>query len=317
MHVHYNIDQLPVISSPVITIGSYDGVHKGHVAILEQLIEKANEIGGKSVVITFHPHPRKILLNAETPSLLSSFDERIERFAALGIDHLVVVPFDYHFSELSATAYIEDFIVHKFNPKMVIIGFDHRYGKGREGDFELLKTMGKQFGFDVQEIPEKLLNDSKISSTSIRNALLEGNIKSANALLGYEYTLEGRVVKGDQLGRTIGFPTANLSITETEKLIPATGVYAVGVKIKLKTGIINAEGMMNIGYRPTVNGKERRIEVNIFDFDQDIYEETLSVNIKEYIRKEMKFSGLDALKEQLANDRETIRELLRGLRIVE
>ncbi len=317
MQVHYKIDNLPPLVSPVITIGSFDGVHKGHVAILKQLISKANELKGETVVITFHPHPRKILFSAEAPSLLSSFDERIERFSSLGIDHLVVVPFDFHFSELDAREYVEKFIIDTFSPKMVIIGFDHRFGKGRAGDFGLLKQMGEQFGFEVQEIPEELLHDSKISSTAIRNALLEGNLKVANDLLGYEYPLEGRVIRGDQLGRTIGFPTANLAITETEKLIPATGVYAVGVHIKLNNGFIHGEGMMNIGYRPTVNGKERRIEVNIFDFDQDIYEEILSVEIKAFIRKEMKFPSLDALKEQLANDRNKIKELLATLKSAE
>lgn len=306
MQVHYNIDELPLIEQSVITIGSFDGVHKGHAAILNQLKFEAAKIGGETVVITFHPHPRKILHTLEAPSLLTSLDERIRLFQKTGIDHLVIVPFDLRFSELEASEYIDQILVGHFHPKVIVIGFDHRFGKERKGDYLLLKTMGEQLGYEVVEIPEKILKDSKISSTNIRKTLMEGRISETTMLLGYYYQLEGLVIRGDQLGRTLGFPTANMAITETEKLIPTTGVYAVNVKIKKADQIIEAKGMMNIGYRPTVNGKERRIEVNIFDFNEDIYDRTICVELIAFIRNEMKFSGLDALKAQLAADKEQI-----------
>lgn len=306
MQVHYNIDELPLIKQSVLTIGSFDGVHTGHAAILNQLKFEAGKIGGETVVITFHPHPRKILHALEAPSLLTSLDERIRLFQKTGIDHLVIVPFDLRFSGLEASEYIEQFLVRHFHPKVIVIGFDHRFGKERKGDYLLLKTMGEQLGYQVVEIPERILKDSKISSTNIRKMLLEGRISETTLLLGYYYQLEGLVIRGDQLGRTLGFPTANMAITETEKLIPTTGVYAVNVKIKKEDQTISAKGMMNIGYRPTVNGKERRIEVNIFDFNEDIYDRTISVELIDFIRNEMKFSGLEALKSQLVADKEQI-----------
>jgi riboflavin kinase/FMN adenylyltransferase len=306
MQVHYNIDELPLIEQSVITIGSFDGVHTGHAAILNQLKFEAAKIGGETGVITFHPHPRKILHALEAPSLLTSLDERIRLFQKTGIDHLVIVPFDLRFSELEASEYIDQILVGHFHPKVIVIGFDHRFGKERKGDYLLLKTMGEQLGYEVVEIPEKILKDSKISSTNIRKTLMEGRISETTMLLGYYYQLEGLVIRGDQLGRTLGFPTANMAITETEKLIPTTGVYAVNVKIKKADQTIEAKGMMNIGYRPTVNGKERRIEVNIFDFNEDIYDRTICVELIAFIRNEMKFSGLDALKAQLAADKEQI-----------
>lgn len=306
MEVHYKIENLPQFQQAVITIGSFDGVHSGHAAILDQLKEQAHLHQGETVVITFHPHPRKILHAADTPSLLTSLDERIALFEKNGINHLVVVPFDLNFSKLSAEEYIQNFLVNNFYPKVIVIGFDHRFGKERQGDYAMLKEKGNLYGYEVVEIPEKILNDSKISSTNIRKALIEGRIEETNSLLGYCFQLEGIVIRGDQLGRTLGFPTANLAITETEKIIPATGVYAVGVHLKINGNHIEKVGMMNIGYRPTVSGKERRIEVHIFNFNEDIYDHILTVELKAYIRNEMKFSGLDALKIQLANDKQTI-----------
>jgi riboflavin kinase/FMN adenylyltransferase len=238
--------------------------------------------------------------------LLTSLDERIERFEAFGIDHLVVVPFDPAFAELTASDYLEKFIVAYFHPKLIIIGNDHRFGKERSGDFTLLETMGPRYGYEVMEIPEQVLNQSRVSSTSIRHALLNGEIQLANELLTYDYQLRGKVVVGDKLGRTLGYPTANLSIIDSDKLIPASGVYAVNVELNKNGEQRNLRGMMNIGYRPTVNGKERRIEVHIFSFDEDIYDEILKVSLVAYTRKEMKFSGLDALKEQLNKDKESI-----------
>lgn len=307
MKVHYDIEQLPLFSNAVLTIGSFDGVHLGHKSILEQLKSEAKKINGETIVITFHPHPRKIIQHEETPALLTSIDERINHFETCGIDHLVIVPFDLGFSELNAKDYVEKFLVSNFHPKMIVIGYDHRFGKDRNGDYELLHELGEDFNYKVIEIPEKLLNDSKISSSQIRHCLLEGKIEDSVKLLGYSYQLTGIVIKGDQLGRKIGYPTANLLIIDTEKLIPAGGVYAVSVKIYTEENPIKKFGMMNIGYRPTVNGKERRIEVHILDFDEEIYGVKVAVELNFFIRNEIKFSGLDSLKEQLDKDKKNCR----------
>jgi riboflavin kinase / FMN adenylyltransferase len=310
MEIHFQLEQLPLFKNPVLTIGAFDGVHSGHLAILDELKQVADQIQGETVVITFHPHPRRILNNADAPALLTSLSERIERFEHLGIHHLVVVPFDPAFAEMSATDYINKFLIDLFHPKVIIIGNDHRFGKDRSGDLSMLKDFGVSGGFTVKEIPEKLLNESRVSSTNIRHALLNGDIKLANQLLTYNYQLIGTVVVGDRLGRTLGFPTANLSMLDSDKLIPASGVYAVHVLL-LKGGQKRAyKGMMNIGYRPTVNGKERRIEVHIFKFDEDIYNEILVVSLVAHTRKELKFAGLEALKTQLHKDKEEINALL-------
>ncbi len=306
MQVHYDIDKLPLFTNSVITIGTFDGIHSGHHAILDQLIQEGSKHEGESVVITFHPHPRKIIRAGEAPSLLTSIDERIALFQKKGIDHLVIVPFDLNFAELSAEEYIDKFLVHYFHPKAIVIGFDHRYGKNRAGDYALLKSKENLHEYEVIEIPEFILNNSKISSTHIRKALLAGEVEIANSLLGYAYQLEGIVIRGDQLGRTIGFPTANLAIIETEKLVPATGVYAVSVFVKKANSIIEKNGMMNIGYRPTVSGKERRIEIHLFDLNEDLYDLSLCVELKAFIRNEIKFSGLAELTAQLEKDQKTV-----------
>ena len=310
MNIHFQLDQLPIFKTPVLTIGAFDGVHSGHLAILDELKQVANQIQGETVVITFHPHPRRILNNADAPALLTSLSERIARFEQLGIHHLVVVPFDPAFAEMSATDYINKFLIDLFHPKVIIIGNDHRFGKDRSGDLSMLKDFGISHGFTVKEIPEKLLNESRVSSTNIRHALLNGDIKLANQLLTYNYQLIGTVVVGDRLGRTLGFPTANLSMLDSDKLIPASGVYAVHVLLQKGGQKREYKGMMNIGYRPTVNGKERRIEVHIFKFDEDIYNEILVVSLVAHTRKELKFAGLEALKTQLHKDKEEITLLL-------
>jgi len=310
MHIHFQLEQLPHFKNPVLTIGAFDGVHSGHLAILDELKQVANLIQGETVVITFHPHPRRILNNADAPALLTSLSERIARFEQLGIHHLVVVPFDPAFAEMSATDYIYKFLIDLFHPKVIIIGNDHRFGKDRSGDLSMLKDFGISHGFTVKEIPEKLLNESRVSSTNIRHALLNGDIKLANQLLTYNYQLIGTVVVGDKLGRTLGFPTANLSMLDSDKLIPASGVYGVHVLLQKGGQKREYKGMMNIGYRPTVNGKERRIEVHIFKFDEDIYNEILVVSLVAHTRKELKFAGLEALKTQLYKDKEEITILL-------
>ncbi len=225
-----------------------------------------------------------------------------------GIDHLVVIPFDEAFAEQSAEAYISDFLVKRIHPHTIIIGYDHRFGKDRAGNYLMLEQYGETLGFEVKEIAEKVLNEVAVSSTRIRKALLEGDIETANILLGYNYFFEGKVIEGNQLGRTIGYPTANLAIENHEKLIPGNGVYAV----KIKTGEACFKGMMNIGFRPTVDGSRLAVEVNIFDFNRDIYHTAIRVYVKHFLRSEQKFSGLDALKAQLAQDKEmAVQKLIR------
>lgn len=313
MHVHFQLESLPVFKNAVITIGTFDGVHTGHQAILKTLLEQASLFEGESIVITFHPHPRRVLSNPDAPSLLTSLDERILQFQKHGVNHLVIVPFDPSFSDIQAEDYIHNFLVANFSPKCIVIGYDHRFGKNRQGDFKLLTALGKKYDYSVCEIPETMLNQSRISSTEIRNALLNGNINAANELLSYPFRLSGIVVEGDKLGRTLGYPTANLAITDSDKLIPASGVYAVAVHIEEKGINRHFWGMMNIGYRPTVNGKERRIEVHIFEFNEEIYSKRLTVELYAYTRKEMKFSGLDALKSQLDTDKIKISELIKNI----
>lgn len=312
MQVHFEVNNLPAFRNAIVTIGAFDGVHQGHRTILSQLKKIANTLSGETVVITFHPHPRRILNNAEAPSLLTSLDERIALFSSIGIDHLAIIPFDHAFASLVAEEYVKEFLVKHFNPKAVVIGFDHRFGKSRTGDYPMLEKQGKIYGFNVLEIPEYVLNESKVSSTQIRQALLSGDIQLANNLLTYPYQLSGTVIEGDKLGRTIGFPTANLSILDNDKLIPASGVYAVKVYRKNDKLSFALNGMMNIGYRPTVNGRERRIEVHIFEFNEDIYDEILKVELLFHTRKELKFAGISALKQQLEKDKIEISNLLYG-----
>ena len=299
MNVYNNINELPAFKKAVITIGTFDGLHDGHRKIIGQLKEVARNINGTTIVITFFPHPRHVLSSTEKKVfMLNTLDEKIALLQAEGIENLVVVPFTSEFSTMEADAYISDFLVNSFHPHTIIIGYDHRFGKNRAGNFQLLKEGEKKYGYEVVEITAQQLNDIAISSTKIRQKLSEGDVTAANSLLGYAYFFSGKVVKGDQLGRTIGFPTANLEIAEQEKLIPGNGVYAVDVVIKNVTH----KGMMNIGFRPTVGGIVRKIEVNIFDFNEDIYDQNMTVFLKSKLRDEKKFNSLEALKTQLAND---------------
>ncbi len=284
-------------------MGAFDGVHKGHQQIIQRMKQLAGEVHGETIIITFHPHPRKVISSVPGEiKQLTNIKERIHLLEAAGIDHLVIIDFNYNFSNMTAEQYVEDFLYQHFKPNTVIVGYDHHFGKGRNGNIALLKTMGARLHFKVEEINEQLIHQEIISSTSIRNYISEQQIKKANELLGYPYFFEGFVVRGNQLGRTIGYPTANLHINDEEKLIPANGVYAVKIK-----GVCSnhqaLNGMMNIGIRPTVDGQKKVIEVNIFDFDQDIYEQYITVMVYEFIRGEVKFNGLDALKDQLNKDK--------------
>lgn len=311
MQVHRNLEKLPVFRNAIVTIGTFDGVHLGHQKIISQLKEAAKNTNGETVIITFHPHPRKIVSSVPGDiKLLTTLNERIALLNTAGIDHLVVVPFDNKFSNLSAEAFITEFLYKSFKPHTLIIGYDHRFGKGRKGDYHLLETFGEKLGFKVKEINEELLNEAIVSSTKIRSALLDRNVNTANDFLGYHYFFEGTVVEGNKLGRTIGYPTANLHIESEEKLIPADGIYACKVIVTGKEVSAVKKGMMYIGNRPVVEGKHRTIEVNIFDFDEDIYGETLKVFMHDYIRGDVPLNGLDELKAQLAKDKEMILEVL-------
>lgn len=310
MKVHYDLQQLPSFRKAVITTGAFDGVHKGHKQIINRMKSIAQNVNGETIIITFHPHPRKVISSVPGEiKQLTNLSERITLLENAGVDHLVVVKFDHRFSNMTAAQYVNDFLVTYFHPTVIIVGYDHRFGKSRIGNFELLKSYGTSLGFTVEEMNEQMVGDEIVSSTLIRNYIVDKDIQKANSLLGYPYFFEGYVVRGSQLGRTIGFPTANLHIDDEEKLIPSNGVYAVKVKGNCTNGII-LNGMMNIGVRPTVDGHKKVIEVNIFDFDQDIYEQNITVLVYEFIRGEQKFDGLDTLKNQLKNDRQTAGAIL-------
>jgi riboflavin kinase/FMN adenylyltransferase len=307
MKVHYSTAQLPGFKNAVVTIGTFDGVHTGHRQIIRQLQTEAAAIDGETVLITFHPHPKMVIPAARHDiKVLNTLEEKISLLEGLGIRHLVVVPFTIAFAEQSAEEYISNFLVANFHPHTIIIGYDHRFGKERKGDYHLLEDAAAENHYMVKEIPEHVLQNSIISSTKIREALLHADIATANEFLGYDYFFSGKVIEGNKLGKTIGYPTANLQVEDENKLVPGNGVYAVEVEIqatscKLQGGSL--QGMMNIGIRPTVGGIARVIEVNIFDFDEDIYSSVLKVTVKKRLRDEVKFSGLDALKIQLAKDK--------------
>jgi riboflavin kinase / FMN adenylyltransferase len=323
MQIHYHTEQLPAFRRAVITIGTFDGVHTGHAQILQQLRQEAARIDGETVIVTFFPHPRKVVRGgAAAVQLLNTLEEKIRLLSWQEVDHLVVVPFTEAFSQMTAEQYITAFLVEKFHPHTVIIGYDHRFGQGRLGDYHLLEQFSLTEGFNLQEIPVHLLDAVSVSSTRIREAIAQADIGEANQLLGYPYFFSGRVMQGRKLGRTIGFPTANLQVGSPEKLIPGDGVYAVEVSVvdsgdemlvidRAKEAVAEDpwggnrwKGMMNIGMRPTVDGRERTIEVHIFDLDLDLYGRELRVSVKQFLRGEEKFAGLDALKAQLAKDRD-------------
>lgn len=302
MQIHKNLDQLPDFRNAVVTIGTFDGVHAGHRQIIDELIREARSINGETVIITFHPHPRKIVSSTILGiRLINTLEEKIELLEQLGIDHLVVVPFTDAFANQQAEDYVEHFLVRRFRPHTVIIGYDHRFGKERKGDYRLLELLAPRFHYQLKEIPKHILDEIAISSTRIREALLEGRIETADKLLGYEFFFSGTVVDGDKLGRQLGYPTANIQVPDEEKIIPGNGIYAVYANTANKGQRL--KGMMSIGFRPTVDGKKRVIEVNLFDFNQDIYGHTLRIYVKKYLRQEVKFDSLEALVKQIDQDK--------------
>lgn len=307
MQVHRNIDSLPLIHNAVVTIGTFDGVHTGHQTIIRQLKDEANAVGGQTVLITFHPHPRKVI-NDKPLQLINTLAEKTELLAQQGVDHLVIIPFTKEFSNQSAEEYINDFLVGRFHPHTVIIGYDHRFGHDRKGDYRLLEEHAAQAQFKLKEIPALVIDSLTVSSTRIREAIKSGDIATANELLGYDFFFEGEVIPGNKLGRTLGYRTANLGLDESEKLVPGNGIYAVTARLDDEPGLL--KGMMSIGLRPTIGDNKRMIEVNIFDFNKDIYGRRLRVYVKAYMRSEVKYDGLEALKAQLAKDAIESRRIL-------
>lgn len=300
MRVYNNINEFTAVNNAVVTIGTFDGVHIGHQKIIAGIKELADSIGGETVILTFFPHPRMIL-NPEDESikLITTMAEKAELMERLGVDHLIITPFSRDFSNQTAEDYIRDVLVEKIGTKKIVIGYDHRFGKDRQGGLQDLQRLGPVYGFDVIEIPEQDINEVAISSTRIRAALLSGDISLANTCLGHPFFITGSVVRGDQIGRQIGYPTANIVVEEKYKLIPSDGIFAVTVIIVNQ----KYKGMAYIGTRPTVNGLTRNIEVNIFDFSEDIYNQTIRMEFHHYIRGDVKFASLDELKAQLAQDK--------------
>jgi riboflavin kinase/FMN adenylyltransferase len=302
MLVHTDIADFTGVRRPVLTTGTFDGVHRGHRAILERLKARARKDEGESVLFTFHPHPRMVLFAGDGDlKLLNTQEEKRALLQEAGLDHLLVVPFSRQFSRMHAVDYVRDVLVGAIGVHAVVIGYDHRFGRNREGDLVLLRQLGDAYGLEVEEIPAQEVDHVKVSSTKIRQALLAGEARTANELLGYRYPLSGVVVKGDQLGRTMGFPTANIGAIDALKLVPADGVYAV--EAELRDGRFG--GMLYIGPRPTVaGGGLPTVEVNLFGLDRDLYGEAITVRFIDRIRDDQRFDGLDALREQLHRDRD-------------
>ncbi|MDO6516503.1 bifunctional riboflavin kinase/FAD synthetase [Zobellia uliginosa] len=296
-----SISKYDKLHPTAITIGTFDGVHIGHREILERLIKTAAALDLKSTVLTFFPHPRMVLQKDTNIKLLNTIAEKTKILEALGLDLLIIHPFTQEFSRLSATEFVRDNLVNQLHTKKIIIGYDHRFGRNRNANITDLRAFGSTFNFDVEEISAQEIDAVSVSSTKIRKALEAGDIATANTYLGYNYMLTGSIQKGKGLGRQIGFPTANLHIPETYKLVPKNGVYVVQSNLMGKTVF----GMMNIGYNPTVEGKEKTIEVNFFDFDQDLYGQELQIDILHRIRDEHKFESVEALKRQLEKDKQT------------
>jgi riboflavin kinase / FMN adenylyltransferase len=307
MKIYEGLEQFGPVKQPVVTSGTFDGVHLGHQKILKRIRNIADEVKGETVLITFWPHPRLILYPDEhNLRLLSTFEEKTKLLREFGIDHLLTIPFTKEFSELSSEQFIQNIIINTIQTHKLVIGYDHRFGRNREGSFDYLKANIEKYSFELEEIAREDVDNVGVSSTKIRMALEEGKVEIANEFLGRDYELNGIIIKGQQLGRSIGFPTANIHITHDYKLIPCDGAYAVVADIEGS----NYGGMLNIGMRPTVNGSSQTIEVHLFDFEGDLYDKRVCVRLKSYLRPEIKFSGLEALKNQLNKDKEDAMRIL-------
>jgi len=320
LKIYHNLSEFSKLDNAIVTIGTFDGVHFGHQKIINQLVQKAKADQGESVILTFFPHPRMII-DPENQDLkmINTINEKADILKNLGVDHLIITPFTRDFSNQLPEDYIKNTLVDNIGTKHIIIGYDHRFGKDRQGNLNDLKAAGLHYGFTVEEIMEQDIHDVAVSSTKIRQALLAGDVSLASDYLGYPFSIFGRVIKGDKIGRTIGFPTANIFVEETYKLIPGDGIYAVTVEInsapsveslatdQLQTSnpkLQTYQGMAYIGQRPTINGMTRNIEVNIFDFNQEIYGQDIKMNFLKFLRHDVKFTGLEALTVQLQKDKE-------------
>tara|TARA_R110001632_G_scaffold102272_4_gene210418 strand:+ start:58208 stop:59143 length:936 start_codon:yes stop_codon:yes gene_type:complete len=295
-----SISNFNSLEKTVVTIGTFDGIHIGHQKILKDLIEAAKKENKKSVLLTFFPHPRMVLQKEVTIQLLNTIEEKASLLEKMGLDYLIIHPFSKEFSRLTALDFVRDILVNQLNTSRLIIGYDHHFGKNREGNIHQLKEYSSLYDFNVEEIPAQDIDNVSVSSTKIRNALQEGSLKTANNYLGYNYMLNGTVVNGKSLGGKIGFPTANLEVKETYKLIPKTGVYI----IKTVIDSVLFYGMMNIGFRPTVSGKDQTIEAHLFNFNKDLYGNNLRLELLYFLREEKKFDSIDDLIVQLKLDKE-------------
>lgn len=298
MEVIHSLANYHHTEKTVVTIGTFDGVHIGHQKIIEQLVTAAQKSKQKSVVLTFFPHPRMVLQKEASIELINTIEEKAALLAKTGLDYLVIQPFSIEFSRLTALEFVRSILVNQLNTSQLIIGYDHHFGKNREGNLEQLTEYSHLYDFTVQEIPAQDINEVSVSSTKIRKALADRNIKTANNYLGYNYMLTGKVVTGKKLGSKIGYPTANIAIKEDYKLIPKTGVYVV--KSQINSSVVL--GMMNIGFRPTIEGKNQTIEVHFFDFNQNLYDRTLVIEVLYFLREEEKFTSVETLTSQLKTD---------------
>lgn len=309
MKVYYSLEDFTKLNNAVVTTGTFDGVHIGHKKILNRLIKVAERTDGESVLLTFYPHPRVVLQPDADLKMINSQQEKIELLKKTGLDHLIIHPFTREFSRTKSLDFVRDILVNQIGAKKLVIGYDHHFGRNREGSFEHLKEFGPVYGFDVEEIPAEDVEDVTVSSTKIRKALAEGDLATANEYLGYEFPLSGTVVEGEKIGKSLGYPTANVMVEEIHKLIPADGIYAVEVDFPAAEDT-PLEGVCNIGMRPTFSGKFKTIEVHIFDFDRNIYGEQLRITFKHYLRPERKFEDAQALIKQMDADCEKARKLL-------
>lgn len=301
MKIFNSIHDFKSTKKTILTLGTFDGVHVGHQKIIQKLIQNASDYNCESLILTFFPHPRMVLQEGSDIKLLNTIDEKTVLLKKMGLDNLIIHPFDKEFSRLTAEEFVKTILVDALHIQKIIIGYDHRFGRNRLANIDDLILYGKQYNFEVEQISAQEIDSVSISSTKIRNAILDGNIALANEYLGYKYVIKGMVINGNQLGRTIGFPTANLKIEENYKLIPKNGVYIVKSTINQKTVF----GVMNIGTNPTVNGENLSIEVHFFDFDADLYNSKIEISVLERIRDEQKFDSIELLKNQIQEDKET------------
>ena len=307
MKIYYDIENFKPVSNAVVTIGTFDGVHRGHQEILKNMVNRAKEIGGESVVMTFYPHPRQVLSNDSGIRFISTQEEKIRHLEALGIDNLIIIKFTKEFAAISSEDFIKDYIVKNIHPAVLIIGYDHHFGKGRTGDFSMLYELGSQYHFEVEKIQEQDVDNIAISSTKIRHFLENGDIKHANLLLGYEFSYTGKVVHGQNVGHKMGYPTANIDVAEEFQLIEKPGVYATFVDFDGKS----YPSMTYIGKRPTMHdNRPQSIETHIIGFDNDIYDKVIKIRFVDFVRDDKKFDTFETLKQQIGIDEQTIINIL-------